>query len=131
VKTVPLARIVEERQKTPNLEENEETQFHRFAKIQRTLPNRFAFVSAMGVTESFVIKVDTVEPCFNRAEFGEKVLEMKQKIYSTHPYYAAPSVSPEEHEKRLIEFLASVRSTKPQSKKTFENRADESSPFIS
>lgn len=37
---------------------------------------------------------------------ASKLSTMKQKIYSTHPYYSTPKLSPEEQDRRLEEFLA-------------------------
>ena len=108
-RTIPLARTREEAHETGQLQDAVNDQFHKFAHIQTTLPDRHAMVRLSGKKESFIIKVADANDAYPKAEKFTKLNAMKKKIYALHPYYSTPALSPEEQDKKLDAFLASVQ----------------------
>lgn len=95
----------EEFQETGSLLDSVADQFHKVATALRTLPDRFALVSVRA-QPSFVMKVSEVGSVFDSpAEMAKRLSAMKQKIFSAHPYYSTPALSPEEQDRKLDEFL--------------------------
>lgn len=106
-KTVPVPHLEEERHESPSLQNSVEDQFHKFAKLQRSLPQRFALVSLAGLQESFVINVAQVDPPFAPADTAAKITAAKTKIFALHPYNSKPDLSP--NSDRLDQFLNAHR----------------------
>ena len=128
-KTVPLGRTREEVRESPQLQDAVNDQFHKFAHIMRTLPQRHAMVSLVGRKESFVIKVADVEEVYPKADFPAKIAAMKKKIYALHPYYSTPALSPEDQDRKLDEFLESVRNDQIEQKAPKQEAAVPSEKF--
>ena len=111
-KKVPVPHLEEELHETPHLKNSVQDQLDRFAQLQRILPRRFAMVSLAGQCESFVVRIGDVNPMYPDAkDMAMRLAAMKHKIYALHPYYSTPGLSPEEQDRRLEEFLASVADT--------------------
>ncbi|MCL4204890.1 MAG: hypothetical protein KJ000_20620, partial [Pirellulaceae bacterium] len=106
-----MARHREEFQETGGLLNSVDDQFHRVAAALRQLPDRFAIV-AMRNFPSFTMRVNDVNQVFgDSAEMVQRLSAIKQKIFSVHPYYLRPSLSPEEQDRRLDEFLRAAVGT--------------------
>lgn len=99
------ARYREEFRETGSLLNSADDQFHQVAAALRQLPDRFAIVGMRNLPW-FAMKVSDVDPVFaDSAETLQRLFAMKQKIFSVHPYYLTPSLSPQEQDRRLDEFL--------------------------